>query len=102
MDRAKFKAEAIACLGQDKLSGDLVDCVASHFPELEVYRENDDLILRGGGRFLLIRRAGPDRFRVSENVAVPSTTVIDSGGGAERSLDELIDEMAGLVNSLEV
>lgn len=96
IDRQSLHAEAAACLGQNKPAGELVDCVARSFPDLEVFRENDDLIIRGGTRFLLVRRAGPDRFRVTENVAVPSTNMIDSGGGAERSLKELIDEISAI------
>ncbi|MBZ0138971.1 MAG: hypothetical protein K8H87_04255 [Pseudorhodoplanes sp.] len=96
IDRQSLHAEAAACLGQNKPAGELVDCVARSFPDLDVFRENDDLIIRGGTRFLLVRRAGPDRFRVTENVAVPSTNMIDSGGGAERSLKELIDEISAI------
>ncbi len=96
IDRQSLRAEAAACLGQNKPAGELVDCVARSFPDLEVFRENDDLIIRGGTRFLLVRRAGSDRFRVTENVAVPSTNMIDSGGGAERSLKELIDEISAI------
>jgi hypothetical protein len=95
-DRAKFKAEVSACVGRDKPVGELVACVAAHFPDVEAYRENDDLVIRGRERFLVVRRAGPDRFRVSENVAVPSTNLVDDGGGSERSLDELIDAIATL------
>ncbi len=96
MDRQKFKTEAQSCLGQDKPVGQLVDCVASHFPNVEVFREGDDLVIKGGHRFLIVRRAGPDNFRVSENVAAPSTNVVDAGGGSERSLDQLIEEISAL------
>jgi len=72
-DRQKFKTEAQACMGQDKPVGALVDCVTANFPDVEVFREGDDLVLKGGQRFLIVRRAGPDKFRVSENVAAPST-----------------------------
>ncbi|MBS0246625.1 MAG: hypothetical protein JSR61_08380 [Proteobacteria bacterium] len=95
-DRSKLKAEAGACLGQSKPAGELVDCVSAHFPDVEVFRENDDLIIKGGHRFLIVRRAGPDAFRVSENVSVPSTNLVDSGGGMPRTLDQLIDEIATL------
>ena len=97
-DRAKLKAEAGACLGQSHPAGELVDCVAGHFPDVEVFRENDDLIIKGGQRFLIVRRDGPNAFRVSENVAVPSTNSVDFGGGAPRTLDELIDEIATLAD----
>ncbi len=95
-DREKLKAEAAVCLAQTKPVGELVDCVAAHFPDVDVFRENDDLIIKGGQRFLIVRRDGPNAFRVSENVAVPSTNLVDAGGGAPRTLDELIDEIATL------
>lgn len=94
--RKVFKDKVSACLGQDKPAGELVECVSTHFPDAEVYRENDDLIIKGGSRFLIVRRNGADRFRVSENVAVPSTNLVDFGGGAERTLDDLIDEISAL------
>ena len=95
IDRAKFKTEAQACLGQSKPAGELVDCVQRHFPDVQVNRERDDLIIRGGTRFLVVRRDGP-RFRVTDNVAVPSTNTVDAGGGREITLDQLIDEIAAL------
>ena len=95
VDRAKFKAEAQACLGQSKPAGELVDCVQRHFPDVQVNRESDDLIIKGGTRFLVVRRDG-DRFRVTDNVAVPSTNTVDAGGGREVTLDQLIDEIAAL------
>ncbi|HZL30180.1 MAG TPA: hypothetical protein VFC54_03850 [Pseudolabrys sp.] len=72
--------------------------MSAHFPDVEVFREGDDLVIKGGQRFLIVRRAGPDIFRVSQNVAVPSTNLVDFGGGAERSLDQLIDEIAALAH----
>ncbi len=96
VDRAKLKADAVACLGQATPVGALVDCVAAHFPDVDVFRENDDLVIKGGQRFLIVRRAGANEFRVSENIAVPSTNVVDAGGGQPRTLDELIDEIATL------
>ena len=96
INRQKFASEAGACLAGDKPAGELVDCVAAHFPDVEVYRENDDLIIKGGGRFLIVRRNGASRFRVSENVAAPSTNLVDYGGGADRTLDQLIDEIHAL------
>jgi hypothetical protein len=96
IDRHKLKREADACLAVNKPAGELADCVAAHFPDVEVYRENDDLVIKGGSRFLIVRRSGTDRFRVTENVAVPSTNVVDAGGGNERTLDQLIDEIATL------
>ena len=95
-DGKKLRDEARACLGKDSPAGELVDCVAEHFPDVDVYRENDDLIIKGGGRFLVVRRNGANRFRVSENVAAPSTNLVDYGGGADRTLDQLIDEIHAL------
>jgi hypothetical protein len=91
-----FRSAATACLANDKPAGDLAECVAEHFPDVDVYRENDDLIIKGGSRFLVVRRDGPDSFRVTENVAVPSTNLVDDGGGAKRTLNELIDEIVRL------
>ncbi len=96
MDRQKFTSEAGACLAGNKPAGELVECVASHFPDVEVYRENDDLVVKGGSRFLIVRRNGANHFRVTENVAVPSTNMVDAGGGTERTLDQLIDEISAL------
>jgi len=98
IDRRKFRTEAGTCLGGDKPAGDLVDCVAAHFPDVEVYRENDDLIIKGGQRFMVVRRAGADRFLVTENVSVPSTNVVDAGGGSPRTLDQLVDEISKLAD----
>jgi len=96
IDHQKLKDDVVACLGRDKAAGELVECISGHFPDVEVYRESDDLVIRGGSRFLVVKRIGPEQFRVSENVAVPSTNVMDSGGGFERNLDELIEEIAAL------
>jgi hypothetical protein len=95
-DRRKLKTEVSACLGKEKPAGELVECVSGHFPDVDVYRENDDLVVKGGSRFRIVRRVGPDRFRVSENAWAPSTSLVDFGGGAERTLDELIDEISTL------
>jgi hypothetical protein len=91
-----FRAAATACLTPNKPAGDLVDCIAEHFPDVEAYRENDDLIIKGGSRFLVVRRDGPDAFRVTDNVAVPSTNAVDAGGGTKRTLNELIDDIVTL------
>jgi hypothetical protein len=96
VDRAKFKADAQACLGQNEPAGALVDCVSRHFDDVEVNRENDDLVIRGGTRFLVVKRDGGDRFRVTGNVAVPSTNTVDAGGGRVVMLDQLIDEISAL------
>ncbi len=96
VDRAKFKAEAQACLGQSKPAGELADCVQRYFPDVQVNRENADLIIRGGTRFLVVKRDGANGFRVTDNVAVPSTNTVDAGGGRVITLDQLIDEIAAL------
>ncbi len=95
-DSKKVKDEARACLGKDSPVGELAGCVAKNFPDVEAYREMDDLVIRGGEKFLVVRRIGADRFHVADNVAVPSTNLVDFGGGAERTLDQLIDEIATL------
>ncbi|MFN3349332.1 hypothetical protein [Pseudorhodoplanes sp.] len=91
-----FRTAATACLAQNKPAGELADCIAEHFPDVEVYREDDDLIIKGGSRFLVVRRDGPDAFRITENVAVPSTNEVDAGGGRQTTLNELIDEIVTL------
>jgi hypothetical protein len=96
MSADTFRREAAACLGVNRPAGELADCVAEHFPDVEVFRENDDLVLRGGSRFLIVRRDGPDSFRITENVAVPSTNVVDTGGGRQTTLNELIGEIETL------
>ena len=96
MSFGTLKEEAKACLGEARPAGELVECVSAHFPNVDVYRENEDLIIKGGGKYLIVRRAAPDRFRVSENIAVPSTNLVDGGGGTERDLDELIADIAAL------
>ncbi len=94
MTADEVRADARACLANNRAAGDLVDCVAKNFPDVEVYREMDDLIIKGGGRFLVVRRTGEDRFRVSENAWAPTTNLVDFGGGTDRSLDQLIDEIS--------
>ena len=96
MSTDRFRNAAVACLAQNKPAGDLVDCVTEHFPDVDAYRENDDLIIKGGSRFLVVRRDGPDAFRVTDNVAVPSTNTVDQGGGTKRTLNELIDDIVTL------
>ena len=95
MSADAFRKAAAACLAGNKPAGGLVDCMAEHFPDVEAFRENDDLIIKGGSRFLVVRRDGPDAFRVTENVAVPSTNQVDMGG-SKRTLSELIDEIITL------
>jgi hypothetical protein len=92
-DRNGFKQEVLACLGKDKGMVALQDCIANHFPDLEVYREGDDLVIKHGGRFLIVRRAGADRFRTDIFVEAPSTNEVDSGGGIERDVDGMFDEI---------
>ncbi|MGA7974288.1 MAG: hypothetical protein WCA36_15925 [Pseudolabrys sp.] len=93
-DRNGFRQEVLACLGKDKGVVALQQCIASHFSDLEVYRENDDLVIRHGGRFLIVRRAGADKFRTEIMVGAPSTNDVDSGGGIERDVDGMFDEIA--------
>jgi hypothetical protein len=97
LDRDAFKGEVSACLRKDKGVVALLDCIAGHFPDLEVFRENDDLVIKHGGRFLIVRRTGVEKFRTSEYVEAPSTNVVDMGGGVERDADGLFDEISALV-----
>ena len=46
-----------------------------------------DLVIKGGQKFLVVKRSGADGFRVTANVSVPSTNTVDAGGGMERTLD---------------
>ena len=88
-----FKQEVLACLGKDEGVVALETCVANHFPDLRVYRENDDLVIKHGGRFLIVRRTGADQFRTEIFVEAPSTNDVDAGGGTERDVDGMFDEI---------
>jgi hypothetical protein len=90
--------EAQACLGRNAPAGELVECVSKHFPDVEANRENDDLIIKGGQNFLVVKRAGPDRFLATKSASAPSTNKVDAGGGTEYSLDQLVDEIANLAD----
>ncbi|MCF8476255.1 MAG: hypothetical protein K9G60_04445 [Pseudolabrys sp.] len=95
-DRNAFNAEVLACLSKDAGVVALLDCIAGHFPELEVFRENDDLVIKHGGRFLIVRRDGPDRFRTSDYVEAPTTNEVDMGGGVPHDVEGLFDKITGL------
>ena len=93
--RAAARAELQSLLQANASAVELEEWIARHFEGLAAYRENDDLVLRNGaGMYTLVRRIGPDRFRVSENIAVPSTNLLDEGGGRERDADALVNELA--------
>ena len=89
---ADLRAALSSALGADAPASGLEAAVAEHFPDLRAFRENDDLILVGSDtRRLLIRRAGLDRFVVSDAAsASASTNLLDGGGEAERDLDGLV------------
>ena len=94
-DRENVRARLVARLGEKVSAAELGEWISTTFAGVEAYRENDDLVLRScTDRYLMVRRLGPDRFKVSENVAVPSTSLLDIGGGVERDIDGLIDEIA--------
>ena len=97
-NRAQLVKEAQACLGRDAPAGELVECVSKHFPDVEANREGDDLVIKGGQKFLVVKRAGPDRFMATKNVAAPSSNKVDAGGGTEYSLDQLVDEISTLAD----
>ena len=93
--RDKFRQEVTACLVKDTGVVSLMTCIASHFPSFEVFRENDDLVVKEGRRFLIIRRTASDRFLTQVSVQQPSTNEIDAGGGHPRDVDGLFDELVG-------
>ena len=92
-DRDKFRQEVTDCLAKDKGVVALMTCIASHFPSFEVFRENDDLVIKDGRRFLTVRRTGADSFLTQTYVDAPSTNEIDEGGGHPRDVDGLFDEL---------
>jgi hypothetical protein len=93
MDRETFRDSVTACLRQDEGVTALQTCIAENFPDFEVFRENDDLVIKDANRFLIVRRTGADRFRTLTYVSVPSTNEVDSGGGIERDVDALFNEL---------
>jgi len=95
-ERQAFKNDLAAALQRNVAAAELGTVVSKHFPDLNVFRENDDLIIIDGEtRRLLIRRVGPDRFVTSDHAAASgSTNLLDAGGEAERDVDALIDEIA--------
>ncbi|MGH6982148.1 MAG: hypothetical protein ACREFC_13160 [Stellaceae bacterium] len=97
-DTKKLKEAAMACLGADKPASKLADWINSAFEDVRAYAEEDDLVIRGGDRYLVVKRIGPDRFHVAENVAIPSTNLVDFGDGIERDLDHLLNEIVELPN----
>ena len=94
-DRQAFKNDIAAVLQRDVTAAELDAVVSKHFPDLNVFRENEDLVIVDGEtRRLLIRRVGPDRFVTSDHAAASgSTNLLDMGGEGERDLDALIDEI---------
>ena len=94
-DRQAFKSDLAAALRRDVPAAELESVVSKHVPTLNVFRENDDLILVGlETRRLLIRRVGPERFVTSDHAAASgSTNILDAGGEHERDLDGLVDEI---------
>ena len=92
-DRQAFKSEVTSCLRAGQGVNALADCVSRHFPDLEVYRENDDLIIKNARQFLIVRRVGADQFLMTQHIAVPTTNEVDFGGGMKRDVDHLFDEI---------
>ena len=93
--RQALRAELSTLLSGPATAAELGDAISRHLPELNAYRENDDLILmEEGTRRLFVRRISDNTFRFSESAAASgSTNLLDSGGGGERDLDGLIDEI---------
>jgi hypothetical protein len=98
VNRTQVVKEAQGCLGRDAPAGELAECVARNFPDVEANREGDDLIIKGGQKFLVVKRTGPDRFIATKNVSVPSTNKVDAGHGTEYTLDQLISELSTLAD----
>jgi hypothetical protein len=94
VDQAAFKNEVSACLQQKGVEA-LATCIGKHFPDLEVYKENDDLVIRNARRFLVVRRVDADRFYTAQYTAAPTTNQVDLGGGTKRDADELFNELSG-------
>ena len=93
-DRQTLRTEFSALLARPIAAAELDEVVPRHWPSLSAFRENDDLILVEGVRRLLVRRVGPDRFRIVDAAAASgSTNLLDEGEGEERDLDGLIDEI---------
>ncbi len=95
-DRQAFKRDLETVLQRNAPAAELDEVVSKHFPELNAFRENEDLILvHGEVHRLLVRRIGPNRFIMLDSAAASgSTNLLDIGGEAERDLDGLIDEIA--------
>jgi len=97
-DIKKLVAGAKACIGENKPVSELAEFINNSFEDIRAYAEEDDLVVRGGDRYIVIKRVGPDRFHVAENVQIPSTSLVDRGGGAERNLEHLLHEISVLAN----
>ena len=98
VDINKLKAGALACIGQDKPASELAEYINNSFEDIRAYAEEDDLVVRGGERYIVVKRIGPDKFHVAENVTLPTTNLVDHGGGAERNLEHLLHEISVLAN----
>jgi hypothetical protein len=97
-DIKKLMVGAKACIGEDKPASELAGFINSSFDDIRAYAEADDLVVRGGERYIVVKRIGPDKFHVAENVTIPSTNLVDHGGGAERNLEHLLHEISVLAN----
>jgi hypothetical protein len=95
-DLQAFKNDLKVFLQRDVTAAELDEVVSKHFPDMNVFRENEDLVIVDGEtRRLLIRRVGPDRFATSDHAAASgSTNLLDAGGEAECDLDGLTDRIA--------
>ncbi len=90
-----FREAIAAALKDGRPAAELDGLVTEVFSNLNAFREEDDLVLLAGeNRRLLVRRVGPELFRLSENAAASgSTNLLDSGQGYERDLDGLAEEI---------
>ena len=94
-ERQAFKNDLAAALQRNVPAAELDAVVSRHFPDLNVFRENEDLVIVDGEtRRLLVRRIRSDRFVTSDHAAASgSTNLLDAGGEHERDLDGLVDEI---------
>jgi hypothetical protein len=95
----RLTSELSSLLKPEMSAADLEAFVTDNFADVEAYREKADLVLKHGGQYLFIRRVGPKRFRTSEHTTVPTTNVVDSGGGEERDVRGLVEEIAAFATN---
>ena len=79
-------------------ASELAGFINTSFEDIRAYAEEGDLVVRGGERYIVVKRIGPDCLHVAENVTIPSTNLVNHGGGVERNLEHLLHEISVLAN----